>query len=55
MAKHETDTKIQPNTEKRVRKPYHAPVLKQYGDLGRITGAKGGKKGDGAGVPRTKA
>lgn len=55
MAKHLTDTKTQSDTGKRKRKPYHAPVLTQYGSVALITGAKGGKKGDGAGVPRTKA
>jgi hypothetical protein len=54
MAKHEIDTKTQSKTDKRVRKPYHAPALKQYGDFGLITGVKGGTKADGGPVPKTK-
>lgn len=34
---------------------YHSPRLVVYGDLRRLTMAKGGTKGDGPGVPRTKA
>lgn len=36
------------------RKPYQAPRLKDYGDLRRIVMAKGGRSGDGRGVPATK-
>ena len=37
------------------RKPYHAPRLKDYGDLRRIVMAqKGGTSADGRGVPATK-
>ncbi|MBI4588187.1 MAG: lasso RiPP family leader peptide-containing protein [Candidatus Rokubacteria bacterium] len=38
----------------RPKKSYRAPRLVVYGDLSRLTAAKGGTKGDGAGKPRTK-
>ena len=37
------------------KKPYRTPRLVVHGDLRRLTMAKGGTKGDGAGQPRTKA
>lgn len=37
------------------RKPYRPPRLVVYGDLRRLTRAKGGNKGDGAGKPSTRA
>lgn len=39
-------------TEK--RKPYRAPRLTVYGDLRRLTMAKGGGKSDGGGKPATR-
>ena len=36
------------------RKPYRAPRLVVYGDLRRITMAKGGSANDGGGNPKTK-
>lgn len=41
----------------RKKKPYRSPQLVTYGDfrsLTRLTGAKGGTKNDGGGVPRTR-
>lgn len=37
------------------KKPYRPPRLVVYGDLRRLTMAKGGQKGDGGGNPKTKA
>ena len=37
------------------KKPYRTPRLVAYGHLRDITMAKGGAKGDGGGVPSTKA
>jgi hypothetical protein len=36
------------------KKPFRAPKLTIYGDLRRLTQAKGGGKADGRGVPATK-
>ena len=36
------------------KKPYQPPRLVRYGTVSELTGAKGGAKGDGSGVPRTK-
>lgn len=33
------------------RKPYQPPRLVKYGDVARLTGAKGGTKGDGKNPP----
>lgn len=42
--------------EKRKKKPYHAPRLVAYGDFRKLTRTgKGGKKGDGLGVPKTRS
>lgn len=43
---------IEPNLAK---KPYNSPRLVVHGDLRQITQAKGGTRGDGSGVPRTKS
>lgn len=37
------------------KKPYRSPRIVVYGDLHRLTMAKGGKKSDGGGVPKSKA
>ncbi len=37
------------------KKPYRPPRLKVYGDLRRLTMAKGGSANDGGGKPRTRA
>jgi len=47
-----TDT-IQSNGKDQTKKPYRSPRLLAYGDLGRLTAAKGGNKGDG-GLPSTR-
>lgn len=36
------------------KKPYHPPRLTVYGDLRRLTMAKGGNRNDGGGKPKTK-
>ena len=36
------------------KKPYHPPRLTVYGDLRRLTMAKGGNRRDGGGNPKTK-
>ena len=41
----------------RKKKPYRSPHLVTYGDfrsLTRVTGSKGGNKGDGGGNPNTR-
>ena len=35
-----------PSSSAAVKKPYHSPELKAYGDLARITSGSGGGKGD---------
>ncbi len=42
--------------ENRKKKPYRSPRLVTYGDFRSLTrtSAKGGVKGDGGGVPRSK-
>ncbi len=44
-------------SENRKKKPYRPPRLVTYGDFRSLTrtSAKGGTKGDGGGVPKTKA
>ena len=37
------------------KKQYRPPRLVRYGDLQRLTGAKGGSNADGQGKPRTRA
>jgi hypothetical protein len=37
------------------KKPYRPPRLTVYGDLRRLTLAKGGSSNDGGGKPKTKA
>lgn len=44
-----------PKPESQKRKPYRQPRLVVYGDLRRLTMAKGGTKTDGTGKPATKA
>ena len=39
----------------RAKKPYRTPRITVYGDLRRLTLAKGGAANDGGGKPRTKA
>jgi hypothetical protein len=40
---------------RKLKKPYRAPRLKEYGDLRKITLAgKGSNRADGAGTPSTK-
>jgi len=54
---HEADIKkhlMKSGTENQARKPYRSPRLVAYGDLSRLTAAKGGNKGDGSGNPMTK-
>lgn len=36
------------------RKPYRPPRLSVYGDLRRLTAAKGGTRNDGGGKPKSK-
>jgi hypothetical protein len=36
------------------KRPYRAPKLKRHGDLRTLTQAKGGDRGDGNGVPKTR-
>ncbi len=41
-------------TARAKKKSYHRPRLVMYGDLRRLTMAKGGTKNDGGGKPATK-
>jgi len=36
------------------KKPYRQPALTVHGNLRSLTAAKGGNRGDGTGVPKTK-
>jgi hypothetical protein len=36
------------------KRKYRRPMLKTYGDLKKLTLAKGGSASDGAGLPKTK-
>ncbi len=40
---------------KQTKKPYRPPRITVYGNLRRLTLAKGGTQNDGGGKPRTKA
>lgn len=46
---------MKPKATPQKREPYRPPRLVVYGDLRRLTMAKGGTKGDGTGKPATKA
>lgn len=46
---------MKPKATGQERKPYRPPHLMVYGDLHRLTMAKGGTKGDGAGVAKSKS
>lgn len=41
-------------TTSQTKKPYRSPRLVVYGDVRRLTMAKGGGAADGSGKPRTK-
>lgn len=46
---------MKPKRENRKRKPYRRPRLVAYGDFRTLTQTgKGGTKGDGVGVPKTR-
>lgn len=50
-------SKAQNKNQDKKKKQYRSPQLVTYGDfrsLTRLTGAKGGTKNDGGGIPRTR-
>lgn len=45
---------MKPKSTVEKKKPYRPPRLVVYGDLRRLTKAKGGSRADGGGAPRTR-
>lgn len=47
--------KMKPKTTNQTKKPYRSPRLVVYGDLRRLTTAKGGPNVDSGGGPKSKS